>query len=79
MNIHWMLIELIEELDSAGIDVERYLKLLSAKTRRSEKRLIYWLTYSLEGHKYAELIEKYGFIDSLQEPDDFTSLKDAIV
>lgn len=79
MNVHSLLIELLDEANDNSIEVEKHLKLLSGKTRRSEKRLIYWLTYELEDfNSYAELVDKYGFIDSLEEPDDFSSLDDAI-
>ena len=74
-----LIVELIDEARKEGIDITKHLILVDGKTRKSEKRLLYWLTYDIEDNYYSELVDTYGVLRNIEEPDDFTSLDEALV
>jgi hypothetical protein len=79
LSAHMLIVELIDEARKEGIDITKHLILVDGKTRKSEKRLLYWLTYDIEDNYYSELVDTYGVLRNIEEPDDFTSLDEALV
>lgn len=74
LNVHLLMLEMLDESRDKNIDVSRHYALLNARTREEEKRLIYWLTYGNDETAYSEKVENYDFLEDLDMPEDFTDL-----